>query len=77
MRRTTVFLEEKLLKQAQRRAAQQGVSFAHLVRDAVVAYLNQGATMKSALPKIAGRYASGTHDTAERVDELLWKDPHR
>jgi hypothetical protein len=28
------------------------------------------------LPSVAGRFASGSSDTAARVDELLWRDPH-
>jgi metal-responsive CopG/Arc/MetJ family transcriptional regulator len=77
MRRTTVFLEESLLRQAQRFAARQGKSFAQLVREAVVAYLAKGGTMKGKLPSIAGQFASGRTDVSERVDDLLWKDPHR
>lgn len=76
MRRTTVFLEDALLKQAQRHAARHGKSFAQLVREAVVAYLAGGGTVKAKLPSVAGKFASGRTDLSERVDELLWKNPH-
>ncbi len=76
MRRTTIFLEDRLLKQAQRYAARHGKSFAQVVREAVAAYMTEGGTMKSKLPSVAGKFASGRTDVSERVDELLWKDPH-
>lgn len=65
------------MKRAQRYAARHGKSFAQVVREAITAYLAEGDTMKRSLPSLAGRYASGKSDTSERVDELLWKDPHR
>ena len=77
MRRTTVFLEDKLLKEAQRYAARRGKSFAQLVREAVVAYMAEGDPMTRKLPSLAGKFASGMADTSERVDELLWKHPHQ
>lgn len=77
MRRTTVFLEEDLLKKARRYATQQGTSFAQVVREALLEYITEEAPMKRKLPSLAGQFASGHSDTAERVDELLWQDPHR
>lgn len=77
MRRTTIFLEDGLLKQAQRYAARHGKSFAQLVREAVAAYMAEGGTMKGKLPSLAGKFASGRSDISEKTDELLWKDPHR
>lgn len=76
MRRTTIFVDEKVLRQAQRVARRQGMSFATLVREALARYLAHPET-GAALPAIAGRFSSARHDTAERVDELLWRDPHR
>jgi hypothetical protein len=75
MKRTTVFLDESLLTRAQRHARRQGVSFATVVREALSQYLAQPAPAGK-LPSVAGRFASGTADTADRVDELLWRDPH-
>ena len=75
MKRTTIFLDDGLLARARRLARRQGVSFATVVREALAAYLaSPGAD--TSLPSIAGRFASGTDDTAERADELLWRDPH-
>jgi metal-responsive CopG/Arc/MetJ family transcriptional regulator len=75
MKRTSIFLEEQLLRKLQRAAERQGVSAATLVREAVTRYL-AGPEQGSRLPPIAGQFTSGTSDTAERVDELLWTDPH-
>jgi len=76
MRRTTVFLEDDVLERAQRYAALHGKSFAQLVREAVLAYMSEGGTMKRKLPRLTGAFSSGETDVSERVDELLWKDPH-
>ena len=75
MKRTTIFIDEKLLDSARRRARRDGVSFATLVREALGEYLARPRG-SGALPAIAGRFTSGTADTADRVDELLWSDPH-
>ena len=75
MKRTTVFFDDQMMLQLQRAAQRTGVSTASLVREAVAMYLAApGAT--SPLPSIAGQFASGTSDTSEQVDTLLWKDPH-
>lgn len=75
MKRTTVFLDAALLRALKDLAARRQVSFATVVREAAAAYV---ATPASAgmLPSVAGRFASGTTDTASRVDELLCQDPH-
>jgi hypothetical protein len=75
MKRTTVFLDEQTIRRLRREAHRLGVSSATLVREAVSRYLNapQGA---GGLPPIAGKFSSAATDTAERVDELLWQDPH-
>ena len=75
MKRTTVFLEEKLQQRLQKLALRRGTSVAHLVREALAEYVARPAG-PTALPSVAGRYASGATDTSERVDELLWKNPH-
>ena len=75
MKRTTIFLPEQTLKQLQRVAQRKHVSTAALVREAVTSYLSAPAAA-SALPSIAGQFASGTSDTSEHVDDLLWKNPH-
>jgi hypothetical protein len=75
MKRTTVFLDDKLLGQLKRLAHRRGVSFASVVREAMATYVAEPAALGT-VPSVAGRFASGTDDTSARVDDLLWKDPH-
>jgi hypothetical protein len=74
MKRTTIFLDDKLLREAQRHARRTGASFATVVREALAQYLAGPATQS--LPSIAGGFASGKRDTASRAHELLWRTPH-
>lgn len=74
MKRTTIFLDESLLKALKRIASRREVSFATVVREAMAAYVAEPAA--TGVPMIAGEFASGTADTASRVDELLWRGPH-
>lgn len=76
MKRTTIFLDDALLRALKRLAARRDVSFATVVREAAAAYIAEPASA-SGLPSIAGQFASGTRDTASRADKLLWKDPHQ
>lgn len=76
MQRTSLFLDEYLLKQARRMARQRGVTFAAVVREALAEYLSAGAGHAAGLPAITGRFASGESDNSERLDERLWRDPH-
>lgn len=75
MRRTTLFLDDKVLRRAQRAARAKGVSFATVVREALALYLARPEAPGD-VPAIAGRFTSGHEDTADRADELLWSDPH-
>lgn len=75
MRRTTIFVDDQLLRQVRQFAKREGKSFAAVVRESLLAYL-AGGRPKPRLPSIAGRFASGHNDTAERADELLWREPH-
>ena len=76
VKRTTVFLDEPLIRRAMRMARSQGRSFASLVREAVAAYVAGSPKGRRPLPSITGIADSGETDTSERVDELLWTDPH-
>ena len=79
MKRTTVFLDEPMLERARRLAEREGKSFAQVVREALASYLADGGKVPEAgrrLPSITGMFSSGHTDTSERVDELLWEDPH-
>jgi hypothetical protein len=75
MRRTSLFLDDDILDAAQRAAKRRGVPFAQVVREALAEYVAKPRA--PGLPSIAGQFASGETDTSERVDELLWRDPHR
>ena len=75
MKRTTIFLDEKLQQRLMRLADKRGTSFASLVREALTQYVARPNTA-AALPSVTGRFASGATDTSERVDELLWTNPH-
>lgn len=75
MRRTTVFLDEQLLRRARQFARREGKSFAAVVRESLAAYM-AGGRPANRLPSVAGRFASGRTDTSNRVDQLLWTEPH-
>jgi len=75
MRRTSLFLDDDLIKRMQKLARARGVSFATVVREALAQYAAD-AEPAAGIPSIAGRFASGHADTSERVDELLWREPH-
>ena len=76
MKRTSLFLEERLLKALNRAAKQRQVSVASLIREAVAEYLS-GSVSGGRLPSVAGRFSSKHSDTAARHEELLWTDPHQ
>lgn len=76
MKRTTVFLEDSLIRRAMQKARAEGRSFAALVREAVAMYVDVRPAGRRPLPSFTGKYDSGHTDTSERVDELLWTDPH-
>jgi predicted transcriptional regulator len=75
MKRTSLFIDDQLIKRLQKLARARGVSFATVVREALAQYLAEPG-QATRLPAIAGRFSSGVSDTSERVDELLWSDPH-
>lgn len=74
MKRTTVFVDPALEKHVQAIAERRRVTFASVVREALVAYVSsqEGAAQLSFI----GAGASGRRDTAERHEELLWSQPH-
>lgn len=76
MKRTTIFLDEELEHRLRSAARREGRPAAGLVREALVAYLAAREAAGTPLPSIAGQFSSGHTDTSERVDELLWTDPH-
>jgi len=76
MKRTTVFLDESLIRRAMQKARSEKRSFAALVREAVAEYVARRPTGHRPLPSITGIADSGETDISERVDEFLWTDPH-
>jgi hypothetical protein len=77
MHRTTIFLDPELLRRVRRLAQRQDKSFAAVVREALAAYVAASAGPGGRLPSVTGRFTSGTSDTSERADDLLWEEPHR
>ncbi|HRP07576.1 MAG TPA: ribbon-helix-helix protein, CopG family [Gemmatimonadales bacterium] len=76
MKRTTIFLDEATERRLREAARRSGRPMAGMVREALVAYLDVAGSEPASLPSIAGRFSSGTTDTSERVDDLLWDEPH-
>ncbi|MBI3983530.1 MAG: type II toxin-antitoxin system VapB family antitoxin [Gemmatimonadetes bacterium] len=76
MKRTTVFIDEALLRRARGYARRQGKSFAQAVREALAEYVARQQGTAGRLPSITGAFASGRSDIAERHEELLWRNPH-
>ena len=70
------FLDASLLRRAKQFARREGKSFAAVVREALAAYIVGPGGAAAGLPSIAGRFASGRTDVSERVDDLLWPQPH-
>ncbi len=75
MKRTSLFLDAKILQSLKRAAQREQVSVASLVREAISRYLAEPATA-ARLPSVTGRFSSRMGDTSKRTDELLWRDPH-
>ena len=76
MKRTSLFLDDRIMADVKRLAAKRGVSVATIVREALASYVEEPRE-KGKLPPIAGRFSSGKRDTATRSNELLWKVVHR
>jgi hypothetical protein len=75
MKRTSLFLDAKILRDLKSAADRRKVSVASLVREAIARYLAEPAGAVR-LPSVTGRFSSGKKNTSARVDDLLWRDPH-
>jgi hypothetical protein len=77
MKRTTIFVPEALERDLQLCAERDGKPVAALFREAVAAYL-AGRRSATGLPSFAGAFDSGRADTAERHEEMVFRDlmPH-
>ena len=74
MKRTSLFLDDELVEALGRMAKRRRVSLSQVVREAAAAYVARAAPR--VVPAIAGAYATGETDVAERAHERLWTDPH-
>ncbi len=75
MIRAQIQLTEKQAEILRRRAKRENVSLAELVRRAVDAFTRteppSRADLREHAIRVAGRFASGSHDTSRRHDEVL------
>jgi predicted transcriptional regulator len=78
MKRTTVFLDESLERDLQALARRQQRPLASVVREALDGYVNREVRRKGSGLRFAAVGASGRADTAERSEELLFRElqPH-
>ncbi|MGA2475281.1 MAG: hypothetical protein ABSF73_01535 [Terriglobia bacterium] len=78
MKRTTLFLEEGTDRELHLLAQREKLPVAALVRDALGRYLDEAKRGRGLRLRFLAAGRSGHHDTAERVEELLWGDlqPH-
>jgi hypothetical protein len=77
MKRTTIFVPESLERDLQLYAKREGKAVAAVVREAVAKYI-AGGRARAKLPSFTGAFTGPHTDTAERHEELLFKDlaPH-
>ena len=73
MKRTTIFVPEALERDLQLYARRAGKPTAAVVREALTAYIAQHRPAV-ALPSFTGAFDSGHTDTAERHDEILFRN---
>jgi predicted transcriptional regulator len=73
MKRTTIFIDEPMLRRLKQKARAEGKSFAQCVREAVAAYVAPAPPGgPRPLPSWVGMFSFGPpHDTSERVDEII------
>ena len=77
MKRTTIFVPESLERELQLYAKRQGKPAAAVVREAIAEYIADGRS-RTKLPSFTGAFDGPYTDTAERHEELLFKElsPH-
>jgi predicted transcriptional regulator len=74
MKRTTLFIEEALERDLQAIARQEKRPVAWLVREALAEYVANREPGNAPALSFIGAGASGRTDTAERHEELLWRE---
>ena len=73
MKRTTVFLDERLEQELRLLAREDGRASAALVREAIEGYVASKRRARRALPGFVAVGRSGHRDTADRNEELLFE----
>jgi len=73
MKRTTVFLDERLESDLHALARRQKRPMASIVREALDGYVSREVRRKGPELRFTGIGASGRSDTAERHEELLFE----
>jgi predicted transcriptional regulator len=78
MKRTTVFLDEELQREMKIVAEYKRLPAASILRDALDQYLRAEGKKRDRKLRFLAVGRSGTKTTADRHEELLWKDlePH-
>jgi hypothetical protein len=78
MKRTTIFLEERLERDLQAVARREGRPMGAVVREAIGRYVHQHQRAQGGSVSFLAMGRSGHRETAERHEDLLWKDlaPH-
>ncbi len=72
MKRTTIFIDEPMLRRLKQKARAEGKSFAQCVREAVAAYVTPLPAGTRPLPSWVGMFTGGPPDNvSERVDEIV------
>lgn len=78
MERTQISLTQEQMRRLRRASIRRGVSMAHLVREAVDAYVVDEKPVRVELVEralaAAGQFRSGASDVAERHDDYLAED---
>ena len=72
MKRTTVFVDEDVLRKLRELAKRENSSVAEVTRKALVEYVSRRRAKRSCL-SLVGVGRSGRKDVAERSEELLGK----
>jgi predicted transcriptional regulator len=74
MQRTTVKLRDDLDARLRHEAQRRGMTISELTREAIEAHLGRTGSGRKMLAARAG--ASGRHDVAERIEEILANEVH-
>ncbi|MGB2714588.1 MAG: hypothetical protein WBC51_10445 [Vicinamibacterales bacterium] len=74
MKRTTIFIDERLERELRAVARRQGQPVAALVREAVARYVADAQAGRSPRLRFVAAGRSGRRDIAERHEELLFQE---